>query len=360
MKHKEPVALFLVGALLSGLVATGASEAGSALDPLIALNWLKSTFIPDTVSDAKGRVDQQIEQLNQWLSETGATGYELRVKRGDQLRLSSGSLLVPLAGEIFASETAEDIIDATAGTVLAETGPLSVDHRYLSTANSKSIFSVTSDTAVIRIMGSYQLKVSNEIDYNAMADALKTIGLFRGSDVPYGSGYELEAAPTRIQGLIMFLRLMGEEAAALQYPGSGITFADVPDWALPYVAYAYDKGYTKGQEVNSQWQVVFGTNDPLASRDYVTFLLRALGYQEGKDFQWLTAAQDARTLGLLTDQETQLITEGAFLRAQVTYLSYQALFSRLAGESSTLLDRLISDGIVTKEMANRAISAVSS
>jgi len=360
MKHKEPVALFLVGALLSGLVATGAAEAGSAADPLIALNWLQKTFIPGTVSDAKEHVDSRLEETADWLEALGISGVELRVKRGDVLQLSSGSNVMPLAGEFTVSAKPGDVVDMTAGEELPSSDLfLSTEHRYLVTQSAQSVFSVASDTGVLRIMGSYHIEPSAEIDYNAMADALKAMGLFRGSDVPYGSGYELEAAPTRVQGLIMFLRLMGEESAALSYSGSDVTFADVPDWAAPYVAYAYDKGYTKGQEINSQRQVIFGTDDKLASRDYMTFLLRALGYGEGTDFQWLTAAQDAQTLGVLNEQEVTLITEKDFLRAQVTYLSYRALSAHTADKNNTLLDRLISSGAVTADAAKDAMTVKS-
>ena len=357
MKHKEPVALFLVGALLSGLVATGAAEAGSAADPLIALNWLQKTFIPGTVSDAKEHVDSRLEETADWLEALGISGVELRVKRGDVLQLSSGSNVMPLAGEFTVSAKPGDVVDMTAGEELPSSDLfLSTEHRYLVTQSAQSVFSVASDTGVLRIMGSYHIEPSAEIDYNAMADALKAMGLFRGSDVPYGSGYDLERAPARIQGLVMFLRLIGEEQLALSYPGSGITFADVPEWALPYVAFAYDRGYTKGQEIDNQWRVVFGSDQPLAARDYVTFLLRALGHSEGTDFTWETALSDAQRLGVLTEGEVSLLTEKPFLRAQVVYLSYIALSANIAGESGTLLDKLISAGAVSATAASSSMA----
>lgn len=360
MKHKEPVALLLVGALLSGVVTVGASEAGSAGDPLIALNWLKNTFIPNTVSDSNDRVDQKFNDLTQQLLSAGASGTELRVKRGDVLWMENGSSLTPLAGGLEVAVSTGTIVDVTAGKELpATSGNVATDHRYLAAEETRAAFSVTSDTAVVRLTGQYRFSPSGETDYNALADALKTMGLFQGSDVPYGSGYELEAAPTRIQGLIMFLRLLGEEKAALAYPGSGITFADVPEWALPYVAYAYDKGYTKGQEIDDKWQVVFGTQDPLAPRDYVTFLLRALGYHETADFQWLTAVADAQNLKVLTDGEAALLTDQPFLRAQVAYLSYFALSAKRA-DGTLLLDSLTAVGAVDGNTAKDAMNGLDS
>lgn len=356
MKHKEPIALVLIGALLSGIVTVGASEAGSAGDPLIALDWLKKTFIPGVVSDANDRVDEELNEIGDEITSSDAQGAELRVKQGDILWLDSGSSLTALAGALSISTTSQGaVVDLSDGTETPLGSGIAADHRYLAAENSHIAFLVDSDTAVVRFSGPYELEPSDGTDYNAIAEALKTMGLFQGSDVPYGSGYDLESAPTRIQGLVMFLRLIGEEQYALRYPGSGITFADVPEWALPYVAYAYDKGYTKGQEIDSQWRVVFGSDQPLAARDYMTFLLRALGYTEGSAFAWETAIPDAQTLGVLTEGEGTLLTEKPFLRAQVAYLSYMALSARMAGEGDTLLDKLISTGAVSATAASSSM-----
>lgn len=354
MKRKEVIALLLVGSLLSGAAAVKATEAGATANPLITLNWLKNTFIPDAEALLKDHADQQLGQLQS----ADKQGVELRVKRADVLKLESGSTLVPLAGELGIAIEAGTVIDVTAGDELSSGGAAAaVGHRYVTAENSKAEASVTSDTAVARIIGAYQLTPSENTDYNAIADALKTMELFQGSDVPYGSGYELENAPTRIQGLIMFLRLMGEEQYALAYPGSGITFADVPDWAEPYVAYAYDKGYTKGQEIDDQWRVIFGTQDPLAPRDYVTFLLRALNYAEGTDFQWLTAIEDARRLEMLTDGEVAELTEKIFLRAQVAYLSFFSLSAKTLG-GERLAERLAAAGVLDTTVVDTLMSSL--
>lgn len=348
MKRKEGISLFVIGALMSAILAagaTGVSIPGSQGDPLLSLDWVKNTFIPRTVSMAEDHMEQELSvpQSGQELS------WEFRLKRGDVLALETGSGLICLAGDLDADTSAGAIVDTTVGTELG-TGKTSLtsNHRYLTAEDTQASITVTSDTAVVRLSGPYQLTPSEELDYNALADALKALGLFRGSDVPYGSGYELESAPTRIQGLIMFLRLIGEENTALAWPGGDFTFPDVPDWALSYVGYAYDKGYTKGYGVNEQRQVTFGTTDPLGAKDYMTFLLRALDYHEGTDFNWLTAIQDARSIGVLTDGEVSLLTEKPFLRAQIAYLSYYALSARTAGGSATLADRLLSAGVLDK------------
>lgn len=358
MKRKQAVTFLLVGTLLASGAAL-ASEAGSTSDPLIALNWIKNTFFPSALEQASQRIDSTTEETYQQVLSVQAVGTELRLKRGDVLRLETGNGILSLAGGLSGT-AAGTVVDVTDGTELASGCALVVRHRYLAAENTTAAFSVTTDTAVVRPTGQYTLSLSGETDYNALADALKAMGLFRGSDTPYGSGYELENAPTRIQGLILFLRLLGEEQAALVYPGSGIAFADVPDWALPYVAYAYDKGYTKGMEVDSQGRVWFGTENSLAPNDYVTFLLRALGYSEAEgDFSWITAARNACTLGVLTKGEEALLTGGrSFLRAQVAYLSYYALGASVRGGETTLLGRLTASGAVDASVSQAAMKAV--
>lgn len=354
MKRKEAIALLLVGTMLSGIAAAVATEAGAAANPLITLNWLKNTFIPDMATQTGERVDQETNDL---LS-AEKRGTELRVKQADILWVESGSTLTPLAGEVNIAGVEGNVVDTTTGEVISASGAVAqIDHRYLAAEDSYGAFFVASDTAVVRLTGAYRLDPSKSTDYNAIADELKALGLFQGSDTPYGSGYELESAPTRIQGLIMFLRLMGEEQYALAYPGSGITFADVPDWAERYVAYAYDKGYTKGQEIDDQWRVVFGTQDPLAPRDYMTFLLRALGYAEETDFQWLTAITDAEALGVLTAGEATALTENSFLRAQVAYLSYFALSAKTPG-GERLAERLAVAGVLDATLVDKSMSSL--
>ncbi len=352
--RKKAVALLLAGSLFC-CGAASAAEAGSAGNPLIALGWLKNTFIPDTVSQAQELVDRRMDQTEQSLS-SDAAGAELRVKLGDVVRLDSGAVLVPLAGSLSAAAVGT-VVDMTAGEELTGS-TVSAGHQYLASERTQAAFSVTSDTAVIRLSGPYQLSPSAETDYNALAAALHEMGLFLGTDTPYGSGYDLESAPTRIQGLVLFLRLLGEEQAALAYTGS-VTFADVPDWALPYAAYAYDKGYTKGQGIDGQWRVIFGSEDPLTARDYVTFLLRALGYVEGESFRWETALADAQSLGVLTGGEGAMLAQKPFLRAQTVYLSYFALDAAVPGQGGgTLLDRLVSAGAIDRAAAEAAMSGL--
>ena len=105
------------------------------------------------------------------------------------------------------------------------------------------------------------------------ADKLNSLGLFLGS----GSGYDLERAPTRAEGLVMLIRMLGEEAEAKNCPYTH-PFHDVPAWADRYAAWAYSKGYTKGTSATT-----FTPNANITAAEYITFMLRALGYGNNVD-----------------------------------------------------------------------------
>lgn len=354
MKRNVLISLALVGALLVGGCGALAADAGSAGDPLISLDWLKKTLLPNM----ERQLEEHIEDTYVQRTQAQAQGEELLLKRSDLLSLESGSTVTLFSGQAdFVS--AKAVVDLSEGEELAEEGREALPlHRYLIGGKVTGELSVTTDTAVVRVTGPYQLTLSETLDYNALACALRELGLFRGTDSPYGAGFDLELTPTRIQGLIMFLRLLGEEGEALAYPTGSVVFADVPDWALPYVAYAYDKGYTKGQGVDLQQRVFFGPNGILTARDYTTFLLRALGYKEGADFQWLTALDDAKALGLLTEGERALTDAPTFHRSQVAYLSYFTLFAKPAGGEELLLERLVAKGTVDQKKATEVTASL--
>ena len=345
-KQKILISLTLIGVLLIGACGALAVEAGSSEDPLISLDWLKKTLLPNM----EGQIEEHIADTYVQQAQHQAQGEELMLKRSDVLTLESGSTVTVFSGQAAFSADG-DIVDLSTGEELAEERAVLSRHRYLIAEKAIGELTVTTDTAVLRVSGPYHITPGQTMDYNALACALRELGLFRGSDTPYGAGFDLELIPTRIQGLIMFLRLLGEESEALAYPTDGVAFADVPDWALSYVAYAYQKGYTKGQGMDLQQRVVFGPNVALTAQDYTTILLRALGHVEGTDFHWLTALDDAKTLGLLTEGERALTAEPEFRRAQVAYLSYFALFAKPVGEEGVLLDRLTTKGVVEKEKA---------
>lgn len=263
----------------------------------------------------------------------------IRLKAGDRVYLDAGSTVLVQSGSGSASGSLSNVTD---GTAVADGQSLPQNANCMA-GGFDSGFVVDSATMQVVITGMYALEVSSQPDYNSTADALKALGLFKGD----ASGYALERPATRIEALVMFLRLLGEENAALACTASH-PFTDVADWAAPYVAYAYEKGYTNGIGNG-----LFGSDNSVSPQDYFTFIFRALKYTEDSDFTWKTALDDAQRLSLITTGEAQVISQ-SFLRAHVAYVSFYSLFNNVNGTDSTLLQTLQAAGAVSNPVSGCA------
>nr|WP_326186122.1 S-layer homology domain-containing protein [uncultured Oscillibacter sp.] len=183
-------------------------------------------------------------------------------------------------------------------------------------------------------------------DYDAVAEELSAIGMFRGT----GSGFELDRAPTRSEAAIMLVRLYGaEDDAKAAYASGEIKhpFTDVSSTAAPYVAWMYTNGISKGATATT-----FGSASKCTAQNYVVFLLRALGYKDGTDFQYAEALDFAVTKGLM---DLSFYT-GEFLRDDLAAVTYQALACKLADGSTYLLDSLVKSGAIDETAARPIIS----
>ncbi len=385
---KKTAAFLLAGLLLAGCAGALASG-GQAADPLIPLSYLNAAFLPDAARQSAERIDTKtqliyqsvLEELNArhsvYLAQAGSGGGQTalpageaaesavftdrRLKRGDVVSLPAGSAALLLAGSASVSYAAGGAaIDATAGQVLPSGGGLPALHRVLAAENTTAAVTITSDTAVISTLGDYTLSPSGSVDYNALAAALAELGLFRGTGTAYGSGYDLEAVPTRIVGLVMFLRLIGAEQDALTYAGAN-PFTDTPAWCDRYVAYAYAMGYARGVGTGAGGRLLFSPNTAISAGEYMTFLLRALGYSDSgpqAEFTWDGSLPFALSRGVVNHTEYQLLSEGGFLRAQVAYLSLYTLSAPLADGSGTLADRLAGRGTIDEAALYTTLNSV--
>ena len=309
-----------VGLLSLLILVSAAAVCAAGGESLVTQSYLEDTYVPDVLEQAEGRVEERTQSayqaalseldslhsayLGEWSYAPAMT--DLRFKEGDVIRLPAGSGAMLLAG-------------------------------------------------------SAQLSYSSGggVDYNALADALSAMGLFQGTGTAYGSGYDLEQAPTRIVGLVMFLRLIGEEGAALRSTAAN-PFADTPAWCDRYVAYAYAQGYTQGVGAGADGRLYFDPDGALTAGEYLTFLLRALGYTDSgaaPDFTWSTALERAVDLGLLNSAERAMLEEESFLRAQVVYLSCFAL-SAPTKDGGILLDRTAEQGALSQTQLQSILDGV--
>lgn len=180
------------------------------------------------------------------------------------------------------------------------------------------------------------------------ADALKSLGLFSGSQ----SGYRLHQMPTRIEAMAMLVHLMGDDAVVTA-GGFSQPFNDVPAWASNLAGYAYDRGISSGVSADR-----FGSDLACTQAEYLTFVLRALGYDDKRgDFQWDNPYILAKYVGLV-DSETPL---RRFSRGDMVDISYRAMTSKLSDKASVavrdslgynyvdLKDKLIDKGVFSRE-----------
>lgn len=174
------------------------------------------------------------------------------------------------------------------------------------------------------------------------ADRLHALGLFQGT----GSGYALDKTATRLQGLIMLIRLLGEEDQALSCQDP-CPFRDVAAGnPSRYTAYAYRMGYTTGTSATT-----FSPGGTMNFKGYVTFLLRALGYDDrAGDFTYAACLDKAAELGMTDAASAAAIggTAPTFYRADLVDLSLAALTVKMKGQSATLAETLVKKGVFTR------------
>lgn len=93
----------------------------------------------------------------------------------------------------------------------------------------------------------------------------------------------LEQSVKREEMIVLISRLLKQEDTARNYSTDKLKFEDVDknNWAAPYIAWAYDKGITKGYNETS-----FGYGEYITYDQGLAFLIRILGYDVTDDM-WL-------------------------------------------------------------------------
>ena len=180
------------------------------------------------------------------------------------------------------------------------------------------------------------------------AQRLYNLGLFLGVGVNADGSrnFDLNRPATRAEAITMFVRLLGASDAA--HSGTWNTpFTDVPTWAEPYVGYAFENGLTLGISATA-----FGSQQDVTASQYLTFVLRALGYESGVHFEWYSAWTLSDSLGI-TDGRFYTGTR-VFLRSDVAEISFTALGATFASSNVTLALSLIADGVFSEMAADSA------
>ncbi len=156
-------------------------------------------------------------------------------------------------------------------------------------------------------------------------DALYNAGLFNGTL----KGYELDKTATRAEAVTMLVRLIGAEDIA-KTSSYEIPFNDVPEWAIPYVGYAYENGLTKGVSSDK-----YGSDQLITQQQYAAFMLRALGFsEEASDFSFSNAVK------IFNDKCGEVLCGNIFYRKEMVLMSYNALSSPTKDKTPSLAQKL--------------------
>jgi len=379
---KRIYSLILVIIMLCSLCMSSA-VGGSAEDPVVTKSYIDETYIPYILETAEQTINRKFDDILKNFSQSisnlsepsglcalllSAAGYKLNfgisdnayaVPDGIYIGGGLGTTFTPLETGLYAYLTNDGaLVDVTEGVECYNGQQLIPEHTYMIASESASAVYAQIDTIVVIHGGYFTLGFdsisasSPNISVNPgngnntkYADTLKALGLFAGTDV----GYELDRPATRTESIVMLLRLLGELPTAEDYPIQ-YKFKDVPDWASNYISYAYNMNYTAGLTETS-----FGSKQEVTAAQYLTFVLRALGYSDiDGDFYWETAGDFAVDIGLITASENRAF-KTQFFRNEMVLVSYRALSTALKGSNVLLIDKLVALDVVSQVNADRLL-----
>jgi hypothetical protein len=112
-------------------------------------------------------------------------------------------------------------------------------------------------------------------------------------------------------------------------------FTDVTDsyeFYKPYIGWSVDKGLIKGMGNNE-----FGIDKKVTAHQYMTVLLRVLGYEEESRL-WNTVPDIAIKLGIMNGLQIKPQTE--ITRGQMAVMTFNTLKLTIKGSTLTLADKL--------------------
>ena len=172
------------------------------------------------------------------------------------------------------------------------------------------------------------------------ADTLYELGLFKGTD----KGYELEKTLTREESATILVRLLGEETT-VDADDFNEVFVDVDKdrWSYPYVMYCFENEITKGTGANT-----FSPEQPISAEQFVTLVLRLLGYTETEP---TTALEQAIIHNLLNSEVARdLDSAEIFSRKDMVYIVYRSLKTPMS-DGKILAQHLADKKVLTQSQA---------
>ncbi len=222
--------------------------------------------------------------------------------------------------------------------------------------NSKKLIAVIMTIAILASMMVPALAAS----YQTEADKLVAAGLMKGT----GTGLDLESKLDRIQGIVFTIRAMGVEAAAAAMSEADIAAAlanvedadKIPAWGRPHAAYAVKNNITNGVGGAAAGKIKFDAFAPLSGKQFVTMMLRTLGYAGITLDNCLDKAVEVGMLG--AGKTVTFGTQAQLNRDAAAYIIYStvnngkvALAGGVTPSATTLVSKLVADGALAATVA---------
>jgi hypothetical protein len=181
------------------------------------------------------------------------------------------------------------------------------------------------------------------------AQAAKDLGMLVGDGSGVTVNY-LNTLPNRTQAAAMFLRLKGLYDTAMAFTGTD-NFADANTaaWAKPMMAYLKANPTLGFEGVGNN---NFNPTGLMDAKSYYKVMLTALGYKYGTDYTWDNLLTFAAEKNLKTVANVTKFTVGDVATATI-----EALNANVAGGTTTLINKLVADKVISAEAAAKAIPA---
>ncbi len=181
--------------------------------------------------------------------------------------------------------------------------------------------------AVVMILSSISFAAPNYDDYGL---ELKQLGVIKGDE---NGNLNAENNLTREEAIVTLTRMMGLESLAVECVDDQ-PFSDVPkdNWSRPYLGFAKKKGWTNGIGAGK-----FGLGNNVTLQEYLTFMLRALGYS-GADLYDKAFAM-SKDMMLLNDVK-EADQKEAVKRSDVFVIMYNTLHTNSKDSDQKLAVKL--------------------
>ncbi|MBE6561163.1 MAG: hypothetical protein E7662_08545 [Ruminococcaceae bacterium] len=179
-----------------------------------------------------------------------------------------------------------------------------------------------------------RVMVSPDITADEAAERLYYLGLMSGTGTVNGKvHFALDLPITRLETMVMTIRLLGMETEVLSTP-TDHPFTDVPDWGAPYVSYFWANGLLDNKENGLLWP-----DNPVSTNHFMRYMYYALGYSDEDDSNLATKASFyAIQAGICTESKSEIT------RGDAALMIFRTLNTSCAGT-----DKMLSELFVENE-----------